>query len=105
MGRDHSAYGRARHPWLTGSAGWSYFASTHYILGVRPSYDGLVIDPCIPSSWDGFEMARRFRGRDVHIVVKNPLHLEKGKPVFIPLPSIEKGSSNGRFEIAVTMEL
>ncbi len=105
MGRDHSAYGRARHPWLTGSAGWSYFASTHYILGVRPSYDGLVIDPCIPSSWDGFEMDRRFRGRDVHIVVKNPLHLEKGKPVFIPLPSIEKGSSNGRFEIAVTMEL
>ena len=44
MGRDHSAYGRARHPWLTGSAGWAYFAATHYILGIRPDYDGLVID-------------------------------------------------------------
>lgn len=78
MGRDHSAHGRARHPWLTGSAGWSYFAATHYILGVRPSYDSLVIDPCIPASWDGFSMTRQFRGKTFDITVKNPQHKEHG---------------------------
>ncbi|MBO4393521.1 MAG: hypothetical protein J5800_04175 [Spirochaetales bacterium] len=88
MGRDHTAYGRARHPWLTGSAGWAYFASTHYILGIRPDYNGLVIDPCIPSSWDGFEVDRVFRGRKVHIKVENPSHIQKGKPVYIPLSEL-----------------
>lgn len=88
MGRDHSAYGRARHPWLTGSAGWAYFASTHYMLGIRPDYDALVIDPCIPSSWDGFEVDRLFRGRKVHIVVSNPRHIQKGKAVRVPLSKL-----------------
>lgn len=92
MGRDHTAYGRARHPWLTGSAGWAYFAATHYILGVRPTYDGLIIDPCIPSSWDGFEMDRIFRGKKVHISVKNPSHIEKGQPVHVSMKDLEKGS-------------
>lgn len=78
MGRDHSAHGRARHPWLTGSAGWSYYAATHYILGVRPSYDSLVIDPCIPSIWDGFTMTRQFRGKTFEITVRNPQHKEHG---------------------------
>ena len=92
MGRDHTAYGSARHPWLTGSAGWAYFAATHYILGVRPTYDGLIIDPCIPASWDGFEMDRIFRGKKVHISVKNPSHIQKGKSVFISMKDLEKGS-------------
>ncbi|MBR4120579.1 MAG: N,N'-diacetylchitobiose phosphorylase, partial [Spirochaetales bacterium] len=92
MGRDHTAYGRARHPWLTGSAGWAYFAATHYILGVRPTYDGLIIDPCIPASWDGFEMDRIFRGKKVHISVKNPSHIQRGKSVFVSLKDLEKGS-------------
>ena len=92
MGRDHTAYGRARHPWLTGSAGWAYFAATHYILGVRPTYDGLIIDPCIPSSWDGFQMDRIFRGKKIHISVKNPSHIQKGKSVFVPLKELEKGN-------------
>ena len=94
MGRDHSAYGRARHPWLTGSAGWAYFAATHYILGIRPDYDGLVIDPCIPASWDGFEADRVFRGRKIHIKVSNPHHIQKGRPVFFPLDELEGGNLN-----------
>ena len=48
MGRDHTAFGRARHPWLTGSAGWSYTAATRWILGVRLTFGGLIVDPCIP---------------------------------------------------------
>ena len=43
VGRDHPAHGRARHPWLTGTAGWCYTAATKHILGIRPSYRGLVI--------------------------------------------------------------
>ena len=94
MGRDHSAFGRARHPWLTGSAGWSYFAATHYILGIRPSYDGLVVDPCIPASWDGFEVERIYRGQKVHITVSNPSHIQKGKPVFIPISELKSGKAD-----------
>ena len=62
MGKNHTAYGRARHPWLTGSAGWIYTAATKYILGVRPSYQRMVIDPCIPSNWKEFEVHRQWRG-------------------------------------------
>ncbi len=84
MGKDHTAFGRARHPWLTGSAGWAYFASSHYILGIRPDYEGLVIDPCIPSEWDGFKVERQIRGAKYNITVLNPNHLEKGKITVIP---------------------
>jgi N,N'-diacetylchitobiose phosphorylase len=78
MGRDHTAHGRGRHPWLTGSGGWAYYAATHWMLGVRPGYDGLTIDPCIPATWPGFEVTRKWRGATYQIVVKNPSGIEKG---------------------------
>ena len=62
MGRDHTAFGRARHPWLTGSAGWSYTAATRWILGVRLTFDGLIVDPCIPADWEEFQVTRQWRG-------------------------------------------
>jgi len=64
--------GNTRTSWLTGAAAWAYFSATQYILGIRPELDGLRIDPCIPSTWPGFKATRRFRGRTVHIEVKNP---------------------------------
>jgi N,N'-diacetylchitobiose phosphorylase len=78
MGRDHTAHGRGRHPWLTGSGGWAYFAATHWMLGIRPGYQGLVVDPCIPASWPGFEVTRKWRGATYSISVKNPNHSERG---------------------------
>ncbi len=78
MGRDHTAFGRARHPWLTGSAGWAYHAVTHWILGVRPNYDGLIIDPCIPGEWKEFDVTRQWRGSTFHILVQNPHGVQKG---------------------------
>lgn len=78
MGRDHTAHGRARHPWLTGTAGWMYTAATKYMLGVRISFEGLVIDPCVPAAWEGFEVVRQWRGATYHIKVQNPTHIEKG---------------------------
>lgn len=78
MGRDHSAHGRARHPFMTGTAGWAYFAATHYMLGIRPDFDSLIIDPCIPSNWDSFSATRIFRGAKYEITVLNPHHVSKG---------------------------
>jgi len=78
MGRDHTAHGRARHPWLTGSAGWAYYAATHYMLGVRLSFDGMIIDPCIPEEWEEFEITRIWRGATYNITVQNPNGVQKG---------------------------
>jgi len=70
--------GNSRTSWLTGAAAWSYFSATQYILGIRPELDGLRIDPCIPSDWDGFSAARRFRSSTYRIVVHNPDGVCKG---------------------------
>ena len=78
MGRDHPAHGRARHPFMTGSSGWAYYAATRYMLGIRPGFDALTVDPCIPAEWDGFEAVRRWRGAVYQIQVTNPDHVEKG---------------------------
>lgn len=64
--------GNTRVSWLTGAAAWAYYSGTQYILGIRPEAEGLRIDPCIPSEWDGFKATRRFRGKSVEIVVSNP---------------------------------
>jgi cellobiose phosphorylase len=70
--------GNTRTSWLTGAAAWSYFSATQYILGIRPEMDGLRIDPCIPSAWDGFSARRNFRGGTMRIVVHNPEHVCRG---------------------------
>ncbi len=78
MGPDHTAFGRARHPFMTGSGGWSYFAATRYILGVRPQFGGLLVDPCVPADWERFTVTRVWRGAVYHITVENPRGVEKG---------------------------
>ena len=77
-GKDHPAHGRARHPWLTGTAGWAYGAVARWILGIRLAWDGLVIDPCIPKAWPGFDVQRQWLGASYHIKVKNPQGVSKG---------------------------
>ncbi len=77
-GRDHEWFGKAQNPWLTGTAGWMYTAATRYVLGVRPDFDALVIDPCIPADWDGFTVTRQWRGGTYEIEVRNPGHLVTG---------------------------
>ena len=108
MGRDHTAHGRARHPWLTGSAGWVYHAVTHWILGVRPGYSDLTIDPCIPSEWKEFEVTRQWRGATYYIKVKNPKGIEKGVKTILLNGKHVKGAvpqqkENTKNEVIVTM--
>ncbi len=77
-GAEASRPGEAKNSWLTGTAAWSWVAATQYILGIRPEYDGLRVDPCIPSSWDGFRVRRRFRGVLYDIEVRNPDRVSAG---------------------------
>ena len=77
-GKDHTTYGEAHHPFMTGSAGWAYYAATQYLLGVRPEFDGLTVDPCIPADWKEFSVDRVFRGAEYRIHVTNPKGVEKG---------------------------
>ncbi|HTP12461.1 MAG TPA: glycosyl transferase, partial [Bacteroidota bacterium] len=77
-GRDAPTPGEGKNSWLTGTVAWSFVALSQYILGVRPAYDGLVIDPCVPASWDKFSIVRKFRGATYVITVLNPKKVNKG---------------------------
>ena len=77
-GKDARRFGEAKNSWLTGTASWNFIAISQYILGVKPEYDGLMIDPSIPKAWDGYELTRQFRGDTMKVTVKNPNHVSKG---------------------------
>jgi cellobiose phosphorylase len=79
-GRDAPTFGEAKNSWLTGTAAWNYVAITQWILGIRPTHDGLRIAPVIPKDWPGFSATRVFRGVTYHIAVErqgagNTVHL------------------------------
>lgn len=78
LGDEHPQFGLARNSWLSGTASWAYQAGTQYILGIRPVYEGLHVDPCIPSEWDGFGVTRRFRNALFRIEIQNPDHVCRG---------------------------
>ncbi len=77
-GREAPTHGEAKNSWLTGTAAWNYLAVTQWILGIRPEFDGLRIDPCIPPEWDDFSVERIFRGCRLNITVRNPQHVSRG---------------------------
>jgi len=102
-GKEAFKPGEAKNSWLSGTASWNFYAITQYILGVRPEYDGLIVDPCIPKKWDGFKMQRKFRGATYQLEIKNPDHLSKGvKEIIIngesqssnKIPLLEKGKNH-----------
>jgi cellobiose phosphorylase len=77
-GKDAFKPGEAKNSWLTGTASWNFYAVTQFMLGIRPEYDGLLIDPCIPEEWKGFNATRKFRGAVYLIEVTNPHGKSKG---------------------------
>ena len=77
-GKDAKRPGEAKNSWLTGTAAWNFVAISQYILGIKPDYAGLEIDPCIPKAWDGYKVTRKFRGATFEITVSNPEHVSKG---------------------------
>ena len=68
-GKDAFRPGEAKNSWLTGTAAWNFYAISQYILGVRPGYDGIFLEPCVPASLGDFTIQRRFRGRKLNIRV------------------------------------
>lgn len=77
-GKDAFKPGEAKNSWLTSAAALNFYAITQYILGIRPDYEGLLIEPCIPSDWEGFTVQRKFRKAQYVINVQNPSHISKG---------------------------
>jgi cellobiose phosphorylase len=77
-GPDSPLFGRGGWTWYTGSAAWLFKVSLEGLLGIRPTLEGLVIDPCLPTTWDGFTMRRNFREASYVIEVKNPEHVSRG---------------------------
>ena len=83
-GKDAAVPGEGKNSWLTGTAAWNFYAITQFILGIRIDYDGLCINPCIPSSWSGFAVTRWFRGACYEIDVINSASVSKGvKAVYV----------------------
>ncbi|MCB0284019.1 MAG: glycosyl transferase [Calditrichaeota bacterium] len=108
-GRDAPTPGEGKNAWLTGTVAWSFVALSQHILGIRPDFDGLIIDPCIPKAWNGFKITRKFRDAVYEIEINNPAHVSKGvKTVKIDgneingtkLPVAEKGR---RYKVEVIM--
>ena len=77
-GKDAARPGEGKNSWLTGTAAWMWYTITQFILGIRPQYDGLQVNPCIPAGWTGFTVRRRFRGATYVISVSNPDRRQKG---------------------------
>ena len=77
-GKDAASFGEAKNSWLTGTSAWTFLSISQSILGIKPTLDGLEIDPCIPADWKGFAVSRRYRGAEYHIRVENPEGVQKG---------------------------
>ena len=77
-GKASPHFGRSHVHWLTGTASTVMVGSVEGILGMRPDFYGLRIAPSIPAEWDGFTVEKDFRGKHLHIEVKNPGHAESG---------------------------
>ena len=77
-GKDAAHFGEAKNSWLTGTAAWTFVNVSQYILGIQPDYDGLTLNPCIPSDMEEFKIRRYFRGAWYNITFQNPEHREKG---------------------------
>ena len=77
-GRDAPSFGEGKNSWLTGTAAWTFLSVSQAILGVKPTLDGLAIDPCVPADVKGFSVVRRYRGAEYRIRVENPDGVQKG---------------------------
>ncbi|MGZ4806997.1 MAG: GH36-type glycosyl hydrolase domain-containing protein, partial [Ilumatobacteraceae bacterium] len=70
-GKDAVRHGEAKNSWLTGTAAWNFVAISQHILGVKPEFDGLRIEPCLPAELSSLTITRRCRGAEYRISVTN----------------------------------
>ena len=106
-GKDAARPGEAKNSWLTGTAAWNYYAITQFILGIKPAYNGLEINPCIPSEWKQYNVKRKFRGANYDITIYNPNGVCKGvKSITVDGQAIEGqvvSHATGNHKVEVVM--
>ncbi len=107
-GRDAPSHGEAKNSWLTGTAAWNFVAITQHILGIRPTYDGLMVAPVIPEAWKGFRASRVFQGVRYDIEVKR---IGRGNAVLLTVDgeavegSVIPRPEDGRTQVTVRVRL
>ena len=106
-GKDAAKPGEGKNSWLTGTAAWNWYTITQYILGIKPTYHGLEIDPCLPQTMKEYTVKRIIRDAEYHITVKNPDGNQKGvKQILVDGKPIEGNiinSTPGIHTVEVTM--
>ncbi len=68
-GKDSARPGEGKNSWLTGTAAWNWYTATEYLLGIKPQYDGLLIEPCLPEGFGTYTVRRHFRDAEYEIKV------------------------------------
>ena len=106
-GKDAAKPGEGKNSWLTGTAAWNWYTITQFILGVKPHYEGLLIDPCVPATAKEYNVTRRFRGGEYNITVKNPDGVQKGvKSITVDGKEISGNivpTAEGKHDVVVVM--
>ena len=108
-GKDAPTFGEGKNSWLTGTAAWTFTTMSQFILGIKPDFDGLLIDPCIPSELSEIKITRKFRGNTYHITIDNSAHVESGIAKVIVYGNeydsnlIKTTSSNSDISVTVVM--
>ena len=108
-GKDAINPGEGKNSWLTGTAAWTFTVLSQAILGIKPDYDGLLIDPCVPSSFKKYTVNRTFRGAKYHITITNPKGVQKGVNKIlvngkqIPVGVIPAAKKNSDVKVEVIM--
>lgn len=77
-GADAVHHGEAKNSWLTGTAAWTFVNISQFILGIMPDWNGLKVDPCVPSDFGSYTIKRFYRGAEYEIHIDNPNQVEKG---------------------------
>ena len=96
-GKEAAKPGEGKNSWLTGTAAWNWVAITQHILGICPTYDGLLIDPCIPADLKEYTVRRKWREAEYVITIKNPHGKQHAdKPTVLPYAA-------GKHEITITL--
>ena len=93
-GKDSARPGEGKNSWLTGTAAWNWYTITEWILGIKPQYDGLLIEPCMPAEIKEYTVRRVFRNATYNIHIK--LTGSGRKSEFIPY-------SDGEHNIEITL--
>ena len=106
-GKDAARPGEGKNSWLTGTAAWMWLTASQYILGIKPAYDGLLIDPCVPQTAKEYTVKRKFRGGEYFITIRNPKGVQKGVSSIIfdgqPLQGNVVPAAEGSHTVEVTM--